>query len=128
MSDEPTNDGVDSTPKAMTRAEIRAALFSHTEPGEMGSLYGIPVELRAPDLDTVLDFQMSDANNRKQMSANMLIRYVYVPGTMEHVFDDEDVDQILKMPFNKDLKKLMEQITALLGVEPAAGDKSEDQE
>lgn len=122
------SDAPDTPKETPTRDSIRAGIFNFKTQGTPGVLNGQNVELREPDLDTVLEFQMSGSEDRKLQSARMLINYVYVPGTDQRVFDDEDVDMIMRLPFNKDLKKLTEQITALLGVEPKAEDKSPDSE
>ncbi len=47
----------------------------------------------------------------------MLVRYCYVPGTDERVFDPADVDAILAFPFGPDFVKIQEAITELTGLD-----------
>lgn len=111
--------------KKWSRDEIRTQIFGAKPQHEPITLFGAPVELREPNMETVLDFQIS--NDRKSAIAVMMINYVFTADG-EPVFEEGDVEAILQMPFNADVRNLQTKILALLGVSPTAEDKSPTEE
>lgn len=110
---------------ALTRDQIREQIFNTKPMVKQITFMGVEVDLREPPMDVVLDFQASDAENRKFQVAKMMQNYVYVPGTEDPVFEDGDVEAILKLPFGRDMQLLQNEIMQIMGVQPTASDKSQ---
>jgi hypothetical protein len=86
------------------------------------TLSGQEIEIRSPSLADIVELQQED--NRAVSFARMLIAYAYVPGTDERLFDPEDEAEILKMPFNEELRKLTNAMNKMLGVDSDEEDDS----
>lgn len=109
----------------LSRDELRALLLGD-KPTEHEVLFkGKKLVLREPPLGQVLDFQAMAQEDRKTATALLMVRYVYVPGTDERVFDEADADVILSMPFSKDLSNLLNNIIKMTEVAVTDADKSE---
>ncbi len=103
-------------PQNLTRDQIRTALFAHQKADtRVVSLFGTQIELRQPTLGAILDAR--ETEDERTRTADVFIRYAYVPGTNEKVFQDEDRDQILNWPFTEDLIRVQEVIAELTGVD-----------
>ena len=74
--------------------------------------FGGKIELRQPRLADVLDAQNSD--DRESAVIDTLIRYAFVPGTDEKVFDEGDAETLKQKPFGADflrVSKALEELT-----------------
>jgi len=113
----------DSTQNPMTRDQIRAALIGkkHAPKREAVTLFGVAVELQQPTLASILDAR--DDADEKTRTADVFIRYAYVPGTDERVFEDGDRDVILNWPFNEELIQVQRVIAKLTGVDIATAEE-----
>ena len=101
-----------------TRDQLRSQIFSAAKPASKTfTFFGAEIELRQPTMGVIMEAQKIE--DRARAAALMVVRYAYVPGTEEKVFDEADVDTILSMPFGKDLRTLNETITELTGVDVA---------
>lgn len=121
MSGDNTNTNT-NTPAS--RDQVRAAIFSAKgQQRVIPFLGGTQIELRAPDLGSVLDARQAMMDNPKEASAQTLVRYTYVPGTNERVFEDTDVDSILALPFGPELKGAFDAINDILGIGSADQNK-----
>ena len=76
---------------------------------------GETVEIRQPSLEMMLDAQQNES--RKEAVVQLLVNYCYVPGTEEKVFEKEDRDALLSMPFNQDFVRVQEAIAELTSIE-----------
>jgi len=105
------------TEKKLDRKAIRAALLGkrHEPKSKIINIWGIDLELRQASLSTMLDAQVSE--DTKVNAVNMIIRYSYVPGTDELVFEDTDRDEILSWPFGEELQLLQDTVMELTGVD-----------
>lgn len=98
-----------------TRDAIRSAAFGTKPESETITIFGQKVEVRQPDVGTIVDAQ--SAEDRKDMIVNMLINYTYVPGTNEHIFTWEDKNSILAMPVGRWFNQLNEAINRLTDID-----------
>lgn len=104
--------------KSMTRDEMRAAIFHNSKPKSTEfTFFGVMIELRQPPMKAVMEAQAIAAENRGMAAAQMVVRYAYVPGTNDRVFEEADIDSILAMPFGKDLADLNVKIAELTNVD-----------
>lgn len=108
-----------TTTTPMTRDQIRAKVLGTKPKVDTAMLYGAEVEIRQPSLDVIMDARQAIFNgdsDLKTQTLDVLIRYVYVPGTMEHVFEEADREALLELPFDNDLNKLSEKINSMMGL------------
>lgn len=111
------------TPTVWDRNSARAAIFA-VKPKHLPLTFnGVPVEVRDPSIQDVMDLQSGE--DRKLGMALMIINYVYLAGTEDKLFEEGDVSDILALPFNSDVRTLQEAITSLTGVVPSTEDKSQ---
>jgi len=104
------------------RNELRAKLLGNApkRKTEIVTLFGAEVELRQPTLATIME--MSDVEDSKQRSVDMFLKYAYVPGTNELVFEKADAAVILDWPFGNEILKMQEAIGRLTGLKIAVDD------
>lgn len=105
-------------PVAPTRSELRNKLLSrHAPKSEQLNVFGVDIEIRQPTLDAILSAR--EEADVKTRTVDMIIRYAYVPGTDEPIFENGDRDTILQWPFGSDLVRVQQAITKLTGVDIA---------
>jgi len=108
-----------------SRDEIRAKVFA-SRPRSIKTiqLFGADVELRA---FTVAELQkMMNEKSEIPPLAAMLIRYAYVPGTDEKVFDDADVAAIGNLETGKWVDELSTHVAALTGIDLRSAEKNSE--
>ena len=107
----------------LTRDEIRAKALQSQKPKSVECEFnGITVELRQPTVGEILDAQ--EETDRKRAITGMMVRYAYVPGTDERVFEMGDLDALMAMPFGEDYLNLNEAINKLTGINVNEAEKS----
>lgn len=99
-----------------SRSDIRDKIFSAKPKTIRVTLFGAVVELRQPPLAVILSVQEQTADDRMASIFQTMMRYVYVPGTDERVFEDADRDSFLNLPFGEDMQSLQSAITELTNV------------
>ena len=102
---------VDSSEKRNT---IRSAIFSAKPEKKLVNFFGQEVEVRTSSLKEILEVQENE--DRKEAIVQIMIRYCYVPGTEEHVFEIADKDSILKLPAGKWLTDMNKAVTELTDI------------
>ena len=105
IPEQPTND----------RTTIRTAIFAGKAKTLPVNAFGVKLELRQPSMGELLDLQ--DLPNQKSRVVASLIRYCYVPGTKEKVFDEADTNSILALPFDKNFIAINDAIAELTGID-----------
>lgn len=107
------------------RDKIRAQIFTQKkfETKEL-KIFGVVVEIRQPTLGMILTAQ--EEANRQLSVMKLLIGYCFVPGTDERVFEDADLDSVMKLPFDEDMMKLNEVIMEMTGIDIAGAEKNSD--
>lgn len=110
---------------APSRDDIRAALLGKTPlaKSELITVFGIEIELRQPTLAAIMDAR-GDQDDPKIMATDMIIKYAYVPGTDELIFEDTDREMILRWPFGDELLALQRAISKLTGIDITAAEEN----
>ena len=115
---------VEEPSAALTRDEIRAALFStkHKVQRKAMTLFGVEIELEQPTLKSILSARGEEDVEKR--TVDTFLHYAYVPGTKELIFEETDRQMILDWPFNQDLITIQETIADLTGID--IGDAAEE--
>lgn len=103
----------------MTRDQLRAELIGkkHKPERQTVVLFGQEVELQQPTLASILEAR--ENADEKTRVADVFIKYAYVPGSEERVFEEGDRDVILNWPFGEELIEVQRVIAKLTGVDIA---------
>ena len=97
----------------LSRDDARAAIFAAKPDKHDATFNGVPVVLIEPSLDQIMSAQAQE--DRKRGAAMMLVRFVHLPDGSP-LFEEADIEQILQLPFNKDMRDLNMKIQKLIGV------------
>lgn len=110
------NDKVKKETKTPTRDDLRAQLLgkAHKPESRIITLWDTEIELRQASLKDIVNANASES--AEVNAVNMVVRYAYVPGTNERIFEDADRDVILGWPFGKDMQRLQEVVAELSGI------------
>ena len=110
----------------LTRDEIRAALVGKRHEGKTRpiTLFGVDVELRQPTFKSIMEARTEDDQGRR--AVDMIIKYAYVPGTDERIFEEGDVPMIEEWPFGEDLVNLQNAIVEMTGIDLAVEEAAEE--
>jgi len=109
-----------ATTSSSARDALRAKLFS----GETSKpktkdviFFGQKIELHQPPVRLILAMKNDPDADRASQMIDMVVKYAYVPGTDELVFDDSDKDTLLGMPFGGDFTRLSTAIAELTDID-----------
>ena len=109
--------------KVPTRDEIRSAVFATKKlASEIVDFFGTQIELRQPKLSDIISIQNTE--DRQSAIVDTLIRYAYVPGTNQKLFDEADTASFLEMPFGQDLINVSNALEKLTKVNFRDGSES----
>ena len=114
MSDKPATETTTET--VLSRSQLRGKIFSAKTEKKTVNFMGAEVELRQPGIGQVLEARQAFSDDLKRGTVNMLIKYTYVPGSDEKVFEEADFDAILELPFNADFNNLSSELNKLMGL------------
>ncbi len=109
-------ESAEKTEAVATRKQIRDALLGkkHDALTEPLTLFDVEIELHQPSFESMLDAR--DEDSMKKRMIDMIIKYAYVPGTDDPVFEAADEATILQWPFGDDLYRLQMAITKMTGI------------
>src|SRR6516165_9567080 len=95
------------------RDRIRAELLK-TRPvkSKVIEFFGQQIEIKQLTLGAVIDARTM-FDDQQGALINILLRYAYVPGTEELLFEDTDGDSLRALPFGGDFVSLTNAITEL---------------
>lgn len=110
-----TADNQGQPPQTSERDRIRGKVFGSTPNFDTVEFNGSKIEIRQPTLGEIFQIQQAGADDILQSTITMLIKYCFVPGTNERVFEEADRDQLAQLPFNVDLQRLSKSLNALVG-------------
>lgn len=112
-----------ATPVRLNLQEIRTKIFSHKiRAKKIVQFMGVEIELWQPTLeDMTAQFRGSEDENRRAAVVDTLIKYAYVPGTEEHIFQAADEETLKSMPFGKDFTGVMEALQELTDISFTTG-------
>jgi hypothetical protein len=112
MSNEPT---VERNVAPPTRDDLRSRIFSaHSIRKLEVQFFGATVELRQPTLNDIISAQTSE--ERQSAVIDTLVRYAYVPGTEQRIFEDTDVESLKALPFGADFIRISNALEELTEV------------
>lgn len=74
---------------------------------------GYKIEIRQPTLGSVISAQEGE---KARSVATTLIQYAFVPGTNDHIFEPEDEESLMQMPFGGDFIKVANALTELTSI------------
>lgn len=111
-----------TNPSPMTREQllahkraIRNQILNAKPERRAIRIFGVDVEIVQPPLEEIM--RVREDVDPLKAATDMIIRYVYVPGTDEKVFDQADSSAILKLPFGSDMQRLQDALNELTGIE-----------
>jgi len=105
---------------------IRSAMFSIKPRSTIVELAsGVKVEVRQPTIGDLVE-DPDRVNGRREASARMIIRYCFVPGTEEKVFDDADIESLLAVPFGNEWVKLQKAIEGLIDLDTVVAEQAKN--
>jgi hypothetical protein len=97
------------------RDALRGELLKSRAPtSKVITFFGQQIELKQLRLGDVLSAR--DETDRTKALCDMLIKYAYVPGTDESIFEDGDLESLKQLPFGGDFVALAEAIKDLSSV------------
>ena len=102
-----TNSGNTNTdmPAKKSRGDVRAAIFARKELRKQKIVFfGEEIELRQPQLGDIISAREND--DRQAAVIETLIKYAFIPGTEEKVFEEGDADSFKTMPFGADFLRV----------------------
>ena len=110
----------------LTRDEIRAALVGNKQISKSVNftLFDIDIELRQPSFKSIMEARTEGDSLTRAI--DMIIKYAYVPGSDELIFEEGDRPQIELWPFGEDLVRIQEAITELTGIDIAVDEATEE--
>ena len=115
--------GNNGSAEVLSKDQIRAKIFSKQNfATKRVDFFGTEVELRQPSLEDVLELQASP--DTKDAIINALIKYTYVPGTSDPVFNNADKPHLLKLPFGKEFSALNDAIAELTNIDILGEEKN----
>lgn len=108
-----------------TKKEIREAILNAKPKTAKVVVFGQEVEIRQASVAEVLSGKAEgELPDRATAFAELLIRFCYVPGTNEKVFDDTDVDVLKTIPLGEDVTGIQDAINKLMGIDIEAALKN----
>lgn len=110
----------------MNREQLRAQIFqeSNRKPkSKVVKFYGVDVEVRQPLVVDVLEDRSDDGDKRIAM-LRLAIKYSYVPGSDDRIFEDGDYDSLKTMPLDESFQNVFEAINTLSSINTKAQEKN----
>lgn len=100
MSNEPV-----AEKKVKSRAAMRQQIFaSKDRKYRIFEFFGEEIELRQPLFGDILSAQ--DNPDREAAVIETLVKYAYIPGTDEKLFEEGDADSFKQLPFGADFMRV----------------------
>lgn len=72
------------------------------------------IEVRQPSLGEILATE--EQSSKQDQAVSMIIKYCYVPGTDDKVFEEADREVLLSLPFGEDFIRVQKAIAQLSSV------------
>jgi hypothetical protein len=103
----------------MSRDSIRKAVLNSKPKSKVVKVFGQDVEIRQATVGELLkesgpnDTQIS----RADAFAHLLIRFCFVPGTNERVFEEADIESLKDIPLGEELTAMQNAVNDLMGLD-----------
>lgn len=78
------------------------------------TFFGVEVEIRQPSLGEIL--LAEEETTKSAQAVAMVVKYCYVPGTDDKVFEAADYEALLLLPFGDDFVRVQKAIAQLTNV------------
>lgn len=100
-----------------SREDIRATLIGSTPKPKSKevTVFGCTFDIVQPSFGSIL--AGNEIEDQKKRGAQMIIDYAFVSGTNEQLFEDTDMDFILRWPFGQEILDLQNAIAELTGLD-----------
>ena len=107
------------------REEIRNSILSNPKFKRVKfEFFGTEVEIKQPSLREISEIG-SGGDSNENVAVNLLLRYCYVPGTNEKVFDDKtDRAAVLELPFGEWFEDFNRKWASLTGINLGEAEKN----
>lgn len=108
-----------------TRDELRSRIFASRKPkSKVVKFFDVEIELRQPTLGDIVRAQQNE--DRQAAVIETLVKYAFIPGTDDHLFDEADAESFETMPFGADFLRVsnaLEELTEINFLDKNAGSK-----
>lgn len=104
---------------ASARDSLRAALLSsknYKPKSVIVKLFGMDVEVKQQTIEEMMKLQAMEGDSPDTAAARMIVRFCYVPGTNERLFEEGDIPTIQQWPFGEDVVRLQQVVAKLQGI------------
>lgn len=99
------------------RDELRARLLGTKQfKTRVIDLLGDQVEIRQPSVKQLTELTKTASDEDKSGLINLIIRFCYVPGTQDTVFEPTDYDVLMELPADNWIKTFQEAWIDLAGL------------
>lgn len=112
-----------------TKAELRASIFdskNKKRASKLLNLFGEEVELRQPTLSQITKLGKASENSKISPLVQIMVEYLYVPGTDENVFEMSDAEALMSLPTGKWLSDFNKAVEEMTGVDVGEAEKNSD--
>jgi hypothetical protein len=106
----------------LTKNEIRSKIFDSKNKiykSTVVMFFGTKLELRQPSLKDVMgeeDLPEGVKQDPLEKALSVLLKYAYVPGTDDKVFDISDIESLGELPFGEDFNNAVTEFNKLANV------------
>jgi len=115
MADTAADQATKAEKVPLSRGDIRAKIFAAKKrKSKVVEFFGVDIELRQPTLGDVINAR--ESTDRQAAVVETLVKYAFIPGTDEHVFEDADADSFKTMPFGADFIRVSNALESLTEV------------
>ncbi len=113
-----------SEERKLTAKEARQKIFQESKSRvEYLTYKGIDLEIRQPTVSEFINSNTVEEGEKRdasKVSVAMLVRYTYLRGTDDRIFEDSDVDVLLASPMNGEFLQLIGKMNSLLDIKVEA--------
>jgi len=109
------------------RNALRSKIFAqHSANSKVIQLFGEDVEVRQPSIGEVLEAREDSTSDRDTL-VSLMVRYCYVPGTTERIFEETDSGAIMEWPIGKWFTDFNNAISELTDIDVVSAEGNSDE-
>jgi hypothetical protein len=109
------SNGTGANMTSPTRDAVRASMFGRQRKSRKVEAFGHEIELRQPTMGGLMDAR--DQPTTKESLVRSLIDCAYIPVTGEKLFDEEDKESLMSIPWGPDFGPIADALAELTGVD-----------
>lgn len=119
-----TNTTDQAKPQIVTRDTLRGNIFNNAKPqSKLVTFFDTEIELRQPSVEEIESMNSENGEQRTSL-VDMLIRYAFVPGTNDKMFESGDRETLRSMPFGGDMSGVTRAVSELSGIDISGAEKN----